>query len=173
MSKLYVLELKGGKYYVGKTDDPSRRYEEHKSGKGSEWTKLHKPVKMLETRQIKSSEDETAVTKELMKKHGVDNVRGGAFCQRELPSYVKKTLELEQRGNTDSCFKCGKKGHFAKDCSYEEYEEEYEEDDEDEEDDPNTCYRCQRFGHWANQCYAKTDKYGNQLDDSDSESDDE
>lgn len=164
MSTLYVLKLQNGKYYVGKTDDINRRYAEHKAGKGSEWTKLHKPVKILETRQLKSEQDETNLTKELMKKHGVDKVRGGAFCQKVLPDYVKKTLELETRGNSDACFKCGEKGHFAKDC--------YEESDEYESEEEVICYRCDRPGHYANNCYAKKDAHGQELD-SDSDEDSE
>ncbi len=135
MSKLYVLQLEGGKYYVGKTDNLEKRFSEHKTGRGSEWTKLHKPVKILETRNMYSNEDENNVTKELMKKYGYDNVRGGSFVQKEIPDYVKKTLQLEERGNTDTCFKCGKSGHFARDCEEEE-DEEYE--------DVWACDYCQR-----------------------------
>ena len=116
MSTLYVLQLENGKYYVGKTDDVSRRYAEHKSGKGSEWTKLHKPVKILEIHESKTEEDETRLTKFLMTKFGVDNVRGGAYCQRELPDYVEEMIQHETRSASDKCYKCGKPGHFANQC---------------------------------------------------------
>lgn len=44
MSYIYILELENGNYYVGKTDGLEKRLEQHFSGQGSEWTKLHKPI---------------------------------------------------------------------------------------------------------------------------------
>lgn len=38
---IYTLALKDGYYYVGKTIDPDRRFNEHFSDKGAVWTKLH------------------------------------------------------------------------------------------------------------------------------------
>lgn len=196
MSTLYILQLEHGKYYVGKTDDISRRYAEHKDGMGSEWTKLHKPVKMLETRQIKSEDDETVVTKELMKKYGVDNVRGGAYCQRELPDYVEEMIQHETRSASDKCYKCGKTGHFANKCNrkssfkgtcecgnefldFDEFmthmrgckirNKQIEKSTSYVKSKPQTgnCYRCGRSGHWANNCYARTHIDGYDLDSDD------
>ncbi len=163
MSTLYILQLEEGKYYVGKTDNLSHRYEQHKNGRGSEWTKLYKPIEILETRPIKSRDDETNTTKELMRKYGVENVRGGAYCQVKLPDYVRRTIELEHRGNTDACYKCGSIGHFAVNCT----EENESENESEEEYENNACYRCGRHGHWANQCYARTDMDGFEIDESD------
>ena len=39
---IYTLALKDGYYYVGKTIDPDRRFNEHFSDKGAVWTKLHR-----------------------------------------------------------------------------------------------------------------------------------
>jgi predicted GIY-YIG superfamily endonuclease len=156
MEHLYVLQLESGKYYVGKTTDIKRRIEEHHKGKGSEWTKLYKPVKVLETRKIKDEHDENNTTKDLMKKYGVDNVRGGSYSQVNLPTAYTKTIESEIRGNTNVCFKCGGKGHYAKDCDEEEEEEEVRVVS-------NDCYRCGREGHYAKNCYAYTDEDGNYI----------
>jgi len=116
MEQLYVLQCAGGKYYVGKTNDVMRRFEEHKSGKGSAWTSKYKPVKLLECRAITSNHDENNVTKDYMKKYGVENVRGGTYAQVTLADDVVNVLHMEFRGNADVCYKCNLAGHFATKC---------------------------------------------------------
>lgn len=44
---VYMLECENGSYYTGSTDDPARRYEEHRSGAaGARYTRSFKPVRM-------------------------------------------------------------------------------------------------------------------------------
>lgn len=116
MESLYVLQLANGKYYVGKSADVNKRFEQHKTGSGSAWTKLHKPVRLLETRPLTSAHDETNVTKDLMKKYGVSNVRGGAYTAVDLPEEQEDLIRHELRSSSDACYKCGKAGHFANRC---------------------------------------------------------
>lgn len=116
MESLYVLQLEDNKWYVGKTTDIAVRFKQHASGKGSVWTKSYKPVKLVETRRLKDQYDENNTTKEYMKKYGIDNVRGGSYTQVVLPEDVEKVLKLELRGDSDTCFKCNLKGHFAGKC---------------------------------------------------------
>jgi predicted GIY-YIG superfamily endonuclease len=116
MEHLYILELEGGNYYVGKSTDPAKRFQQHKSGTGSAWTKAHRPVRLLETRAITSPYDETNVTKDLMKKYGVDRVRGGAYTAVDLPEEQEDAIRHELRAANDACYKCGRKGHFANRC---------------------------------------------------------
>ena len=117
MESLYVLQLSGGKYYVGKTTDVLKRFEQHNSGNGSAWTKLYAPVKILEVKPITSPHDENNVTKDYMKKYGISNVRGGSYAQVTLPEDARSVLEREFRGNDDQCIKCGLAGHFVSQCT--------------------------------------------------------
>jgi cellular nucleic acid-binding protein len=116
MESLYVFELTGGKYYVGKTKDLSRRYQEHVTGCGSTWTATHKPIKMIEVRPLRGEHDENNTTKDYMKKYGIENVRGGSYTSIDIPSSVHSLLQTEIRGGSDACYKCGGKGHFANTC---------------------------------------------------------
>lgn len=113
---IYVLKLTSGKYYVGKSFNIDKRYEEHLSGKGSTWTKLYKPTSIVEVRKSTSGFDEDKVTKEYMAKYGIKNVRGASYVSKELDDLQVYTLKREIWTANDCCTECGRKGHFAKDC---------------------------------------------------------
>lgn len=116
METLYILECEDNKWYVGKSTDVQRRFKQHTEGKGSEWTREYAPIRIAETRPITSQHDETNATKDLMKKYGIDNVRGGAYCSVDLPEETETLIRHELRSTNDSCYKCGRKGHFANRC---------------------------------------------------------
>lgn len=116
MEQLYVLLCDKGKYYVGKSADAIKRFEEHKSGKGSAWTSKYKPVRMLECRALNGEYDENNVTKTYMKKYGIDHVRGGSYAQVVLSPEVISVLQQEFLGDADVCYKCKLAGHFANKC---------------------------------------------------------
>jgi predicted GIY-YIG superfamily endonuclease len=117
MSHIYVLELVDSKYYVGKTNNINVRFKQHFTGRGAYWTKKYKPVRILETSEMKSSFDEDNKVKEYMKLHGVNNVRGGSYCKIKLDLEQVNLIEREIRSSNDECLKCGKKGHFIKNCN--------------------------------------------------------
>lgn len=80
---VYTLELEGGNYYVGFSDDVPRRIAEHWLGRGSGWTRTHAPVRVLDV--VTGGRDlETATTIAMMIQHGWRKVRGGPYCSIEL-----------------------------------------------------------------------------------------
>jgi hypothetical protein len=138
---IYILELEKGKYYIGKTNNVQFRLENHFNSNGSEWTKLYKPIKVLELISNCDDYDEDKYTRIYMDKYGINNVRGGSFVSIKLDKATIKTLKQMNNGTNDKCFICNKKGHFAKNCPDEEDEDEdedeYEDEDEDEDEEEN------------------------------------
>ena len=82
---LYQIALESECWYVGTTLDINRRINEHVNGNGAAWTRLHKPLKPVQcffweipsvsTLQVEDMED--VLTVSLMKKYGIQKVRGG------------------------------------------------------------------------------------------------
>lgn len=113
---IYVLLLKGGRYYIGKSKNIERRYFEHCKGKGSEWTRLYPPIRIEKIIERASPFDEDKLTKEYMSKYGVENVRGGSYVEEELDDFQIEMLNREIWGAKNMCKRCGKPNHFEKDC---------------------------------------------------------
>ena len=84
MTNIYILRLEGGKYYVGKTNNPQFRLDSHFNSNGSEWTKLYKPLRVLEIKPDCDDYDEDKITRQYMDKYGINNVRGGSFVSVKL-----------------------------------------------------------------------------------------
>lgn len=114
---VYRLTLTEGRYYVGRTTDPKRRYAEHKSGEGSNWTRLYPPIKMEIIQADADAFDEDKYVKITMAQHGIDMVRGGQYVRVNLTPAEKHVLYKEIKNATDRCFRCGKNGHYAADCT--------------------------------------------------------
>ncbi len=120
MVYIYILKLDdnvgGNKYYIGKTNDPERRLGEHLTGNGAAWTKLYKPIERIELIPDCDEYDEDKYTFKYMAKYGIENVRGGNFCQVVLSKADLKYLNKMFNGFDDKCYICGIKGHFAAQC---------------------------------------------------------
>lgn len=95
MSIVYVLRLEQGKYYVGSTDDIDRTCKEHRNGIVSAWTNLYKPRDIEKTFMMTSESDEDEITREYMLAFGIDNVRGGAYWQMQIPKEIRRNIEKE------------------------------------------------------------------------------
>jgi len=115
---LYVLKLIKNKYYVGITrKNVLDRLNQHKNGIGAEWTKIYKPISIIESFEINNIFEEDKYTKMYMNKFGIENVRGGSYAKINLEEYQQKTLKLELMSVNQLCYKCGKTGHFACNCN--------------------------------------------------------
>jgi len=115
-TNIYILRLQNGRYYVGKTDNPMKRYQEHLNGSGSAWTRKYKPVAIEKIIPNASPFDEDRYVKEYMAKYGINCVRGGAYVEFKLDDIQRDALNRELRGAKDLCTICGHAGHWAKDC---------------------------------------------------------
>jgi len=115
---IYVLRCKGGKWYVGKTQNLITRLYQHKSATEEKvaWLKVYPPDDLEEFHVNMTSFDEDKYTELYMEKYGINNVRGGSYVLTILPEYQIKTLERKHRSVSDLCFKCGG-NHFAKECT--------------------------------------------------------
>ena len=115
MVSIYILKLANKKYYIGKTNNISLRVDSHFNAMGAAWTKLHRPLEVLEIIQDCDSFDEDKYTLMYMSKFGIDNVRGGTFCETNIDEY-RKMIEKMMLSAADRCFICGSNGHFMKEC---------------------------------------------------------
>lgn len=114
---IYVLQLIKNKFYIGKTSkNINERFFVHKKGLGTKWTKLYKPVKIIEHFETNDKFEEDKYTKKYMDKYGIDNVRGGSYSNTTLNEWQIKALNHELKTSNDLCFNCGKPGHFASNC---------------------------------------------------------
>ena len=170
---VYVIGLRGDKYYVGRTKNLKARLQAHASGEGTVWTTMHKPIKPIRALLVHETEsdfDEDMVTKMFMREFGVDNVRGGTYSTPVLSPEQISFLEKELTHASGACFRCKRTSHMASAC-YAKTDVNgnplptgngSDEDDEDDEDE-DTCARCNRTGHMARQCYARTHVTGRLL----------
>ena len=117
-TNIYILELENNKYYIGKTDDVSKRYEQHINGNGSYWTKINKPISIIKTIENCSVFDEDKYVKEYMFKYGINNVRGGTYNQIKINDDIITFLENEFKTSNNLCYKCGGSDHFVEECTF-------------------------------------------------------
>ena len=116
MIYIYILLLTDNKYYIGKTTNPKFRLKAHFNFNGSAWTNKYKPIKVIDIISNCDNYDEDKYTLKYMKDMGINNVRGGSFCQIVLSDEQIELITTMIRCANDKCYNCGESGHFVKNC---------------------------------------------------------
>ena len=155
---IYTLELENNKIYVGRSKLPKQRIIKHFSDSDCEWTKKHKPTRILS--QIKGDEfDEEKYTLLAMEKYGIENVRGGSYCKVKLSKNDMDKALQTIRSLTDKCYSCGEKGHFSKNCKINKNMKSSDNAEESSDNEEECCIACGGSGI----CYWSDGIYGNCL----------
>ena len=77
----YILECRNGEYYVGSTTDVERRLEEHQAGLGGDFTRKHRPVKLVYKEEYASIEQAFQRERQL---HGWSRAKKEALIKGDL-----------------------------------------------------------------------------------------
>jgi len=97
---VYVIECQGGTYYIGQASDIVARWNQHLSGQGAEWTRTHKPIRIIHYEIFPSREEAVAREKELKTGFGRKWIKREREAGRNIPFAQKEEIEI--RANTKS-----------------------------------------------------------------------
>jgi putative endonuclease len=67
---VYAIECENSSVYIGQTKDVLNRWNQHNTGKGAEWTKKYKPVRLFYLEHMVSLKKAMSREKELKKSTG-------------------------------------------------------------------------------------------------------
>ena len=158
---VYTLELEGKRFYVGKTCDLERRLDDHYRGgsRASAWTRKYPVVRLAATIPCRNDFDELRVTLDMMRKHGIYNVRGASYLDVVLSPEQVADIRRHLATANNSCFRCGARDHFAAQC---ESNRQQQGSFSSNNWGPRSlgCQRCGRTSHSIHECYASFDASG-------------
>jgi predicted GIY-YIG superfamily endonuclease len=182
-TNVYVLQLKEGRFYIGRSQNVIQRYQEHLDGeeRASAFTKAYPVEKLLETYENVSVFMEHAIVLEYMSRFNPLNVRGGKYNTLLLSKHDQEEIQRELAMGQNLCFKCNSKEHLIKDCpekakEVEEKKKAYEEKKRAMEEKKKRqmerkkkekeqlfsskvrCFLCKQVGHFISKCPLKFSK---------------
>ena len=116
---VYILRLANAKFYVGRSTNIKQRMKNIFVNKYRVpyWVQKHKPMSILYVFPYCDPFDEDKITKMMMVRFGIDNVRGGSYSRINLSGDDKKLITKEFRGALNLCFKCGSNRHWSHKCN--------------------------------------------------------
>lgn len=106
---VYVLKCSNGSYYIGHTQDLKKRWEQHLSGQGADWTKKFPPIYIPHHEVYHSREEAVAREKELKTtagrrwikaqiKNGTARQAGGIPFEEKMSELSATLFEQMQEG---------------------------------------------------------------------------
>lgn len=100
--KIYILRLKSGNYYVGKTSDVQRRWLEHKAGTGAIICRKDPPIEKAYEFDTEETNDkivlylEDLTTLSLMIQLGASRVTGGRYITTDYRRASNDWIKAEE-----------------------------------------------------------------------------
>ena len=109
---IYVIECEDKSYYIGQTSDIIARWEQHRSGMGADWTKTHKPIRIIHYEIFPTREEAVRREKELKTGFGRKWIKREIAAGRNKP-FSTKEEEIEIRANKKTDTSTWHKGYIS------------------------------------------------------------
>lgn len=115
---VYVLRLRGSRYYVGSSADIDARVAAHRAGLGAAFTRAYAVEAEVDpATYIADTESwERAETLHRMRANGISAVRGWMWTTVRLSPAQRRAARDQIRERYSACRRCGKLGHFVGAC---------------------------------------------------------
>lgn len=153
-------------FYIGRTKNFKIRDKEHREGKGANYTR-GKTLTLFHEKQG-SPFEEDALTLEYMHHYGIDNVRGGSWCNLIHTDADRTDIRRKIRTATFAtkitlCNRCGRSNHSTANCYAGTHISGTVLKKEEQKSVARRCGRCRRPGHNRTKCNATHQEDGTPL----------
>ncbi len=99
---VYVIECENKSYYIGQTSNIEERWHQHISGKGADWTKQNKPLRIIHHEIFPSREEAVKREKELKTGFGRKWIKREIEAKRNNPYFSNDEIEIKASKKSDS-----------------------------------------------------------------------